>query len=45
MLIEIQKNLKLIEKYWGVMVQNGCDQSGLRTLKLAVSQEGINGIN
>ena len=45
MLIEIQKNLRLIEKYWGGMVQNGCGQSGLRTLKLAVSQEGINGIN
>ena len=27
------------------MVKNGCSQSGHRTLKLAVSQEGINGIN
>ena len=27
------------------MVRNGCGHSGLKTLKLAVSQEGINGIN
>ena len=27
------------------MVQNGCDHSGLTTLKLAVPQKGINGIS
>ena len=26
------------------MVKNGCDHFGLRTLKLALSQEGINGV-
>ena len=26
------------------VVQNGCGHSGLRTLKSAVSQEGVNGI-
>ena len=32
-------------KYIGVgMVENGCGHSGLRTLKLAVSQKGINEI-
>ena len=39
------KNLKLVEKYWVSMVKNGCGNSGLRTLKLAVSQKGINRIN
>ena len=28
-----------------VAVKNGCDHSGCRTGKLAVSQEGISGIN
>ena len=27
------------------MVRNGCGHSGLRTLKLAASQERMNGIN
>ena len=27
------------------MVKNGCGHSGLRALKFAASQEGINGIN
>ena len=27
------------------MVKNGCGHSDIRTLKLAVSQKGINGIN
>ena len=27
------------------VVKNGCGHTGLRTLKLAVSQEGTNGIN
>ena len=27
------------------VVRNGCGYSGLRTLKLAISQKGINGIN
>ena len=27
------------------VVKNGCGHSGLRTLKLAVCQKGINGIN
>ena len=27
------------------VVRNGCGHYGLRTVKLAVSQEGINGIN
>ena len=37
--IEIKSWLKNI----GVgMVRNGCDHSGLKTLKLAVSQEGVN---
>ena len=39
------KNLKLFEKYWVGMVKNGCGNSGLRRLKLAVSQKGINRIN
>ena len=40
--MEIKNCLKNI----GVgMVKNGGDHSGLRTLKLAVSQEGIIGIN
>ena len=40
--IEIKSWLKNI----GVgMVKNGCGHSGLRTLKLAVSQEGINGVS
>ena len=30
-------------KSW--LVKNGCGHSGLRTLKLAVSQEGINGVS
>ena len=30
---------KLIEFFWLGMVKNGCDQSGLWTLKLIVSQE------
>ena len=31
--------------FWVGMVWNGCDQSGYRTLKLTISQEGIDGIN
>ena len=27
------------------LIKNGCDHSGLKTLKLAISQEGIYGIN
>ena len=27
------------------VIKNGCDHSGLSTLKLAVSEKGINGIN
>ena len=38
--MEIKSWLKKI----GVgMVKNGCDNSGLKTLKLTVSQKGING--
>ena len=40
--IEIKSSLKNIELG---MVKNGCGHSGLRTLKLAVSQKGINGMN
>ena len=40
--IEIKSWLKKL----GVgMVKNGCGHSGLRRLKLAVSQEGINGVS
>ena len=40
--MEIKRQLKNI----GLdVVKNGFGHSGLRTLKLAVSQEGINGIN
>ena len=38
--------LKVDQKILGVgMVRNGCGHSGLRALKLALSQEGINGIS
>ena len=37
--MEIKKSIGVGE------VKNGCDHTGLRTLKLAVSQKGINGIN
>ena len=38
--------IKIWLKHFGVgMVKNGCGHSGLRTLKLAVSQEEINGVN
>ena len=38
--------LKVILKKTGVrLVKNGCGHSGLRILKLAVSQEGNYGIN
>ena len=40
--IEIKSWLKSI---WVDLVRIGCGHSGLRALKLAVSQEGINGIN
>ena len=40
MLIQIHANEKLIEKYWG-----GHGQKWVWTLKLAVSQKGISGIN
>ena len=40
--IEIKSLLKNISM--GV-VRNGCGHSGLKTLKLAVSQEGINGVS
>ena len=43
MLIQINRNLKLVEKYGLGMVNNGCGHSGLRTLKLV--QKGITGIN
>ena len=40
--MEIKSSLKNI----GVgVVKNGCGHSGLRTIKLAVSQKGINEIN
>ena len=35
----------MIEIYCGGMVKNGCAHSGLRMLKVALLQEGINGIN
>ena len=35
--------LRYDPKYpWPVILQNGCDQSCLSALKLAISQEGIN---
>ena len=38
--------IKIWLKNIGVgVVKNGCGHSGLRTLKLAVSQEGINGVS
>ena len=37
--MEIKSESKNIE---GGMVKNGCSHSGVTTLKLAVSQEGIN---
>ena len=40
--MELKSLLKGIEV--GI-VKNWCGHSGLRTLKFAVSQEGINGIN
>ena len=40
--MEIRNWLKNI---WVGAAKNGCSYSGYRTLKLAVSQEGINGIN
>ena len=40
--IEIKSSFKNIELG---MVKNECGHSGLRTLKLAVSQKGINGMN
>ena len=40
--IKIKSWLKTIRV--GV-IKNGCGHSGLRTLKLAVSQEGINGVS
>ena len=40
MLIQINEKLKLDRK-----ILDGCGLSGPRTLKLAVSQEGINEIN
>ena len=39
------QKLKLIEKYWGLRGQKSRNYSCLRNLKLAVSQEAINGIN
>ena len=44
-MIQINENQKLIGKYWGGRGQNGCGHSSLRTLKLIVSQKGINTIN
>ena len=41
-LMEIKSWLKYIDVG---LVKNGCGHSGLRTLKLTVSQKGINGIN
>ena len=35
----------MAEKYLVDFVKNGCDLCDHRTLKLAVSQEGMNGIN
>ena len=40
--IEIKSWLKSM---WVDLVKIGCGHSGLRALKLGVSQEGINGIN
>ena len=46
MLMQICENQKLIKKDIGVgMVKTGCGHSGLATLKLAVSEEAIFGIN
>ena len=45
MLIELHGNLKLIENIGVDMVKNGHSHCSHRTLKLAVSQEIINGIN
>ena len=44
MLKQIHGNQKLSEKYWSGLAKNRCGHSGARTLKLAVSQEGINAI-
>ena len=40
--MEIKIQLKNV---WVGMVKNGCDCSGFMALKLAVFQEGINGVN
>ena len=45
MLMQIYKNQKLFEKYWGERSNKQCGYSGLRTLKLAVFQERISRIN
>ena len=45
MLIQIYINQKLIKNLWVGMVRNGCGPPGRRTLKLAVSQKWIDGMN
>ena len=35
----------LVKNIWVGMAKNGCGHSGLRKLKLAVSEEGIKGMN
>ena len=45
MLIQINRNLKLIKNIGVGVVKNGCGHSSLRTLKLPVSQKWSNGIN
>ena len=45
MLIQIHINQKLSQNFWMGMVRNGYCQSGHGTLKLAVLQEWIDGMN
>ena len=45
MLMQINRYQKLIKKFGVSVVKNRCSHSGLRALKLAVSQDGINGVN
>ena len=45
MLIQISVNQKLIKNFWMGIARNRCGQSGHRTLKVAVSQEWIDGVD
>ena len=41
----IHGKLKLSKKYWVGVVENRHGHFGLRTLKLALSPEGVNGVS